>query len=130
MTLRQIYLGELDLRLHGPSEGSIEDIDRRAFAVSGLPFDEGTCAAASFGHLFAGYDGGYYGYLWSQVWGADLFSRFEREGIVSSSVGASFRREILEPGWSRPVMDSLIAFLGRQPGRRAFLRQFDELQTQ
>jgi Zn-dependent oligopeptidase len=121
-TLRQIYLARLDLELHGPTESrDLEALDRAACAVGLLPYHEGTCRPTSFGHLFGGYDAGYYGYLWSKVYGDDMYSRFAAAGITDPVVGAAYRREILEPGWSRPVSHGLRAFLGRQAKDDAFL---------
>lgn len=121
-TLRQMTFGSFDLELHGPGDGKqLDQILRRATEVSLFPFHEGTFFPASFGHLMAGYDAGYYGYLWSEVFGDDMFSRFETEGYTSPEVGRSYRREILETGGTRDGMDSLRAFLGREPDNRAFL---------
>jgi len=122
-TLRQCYLGIVDLDLHGSAEHpDIAAIDRAAFAAWGLPYHEGTLYVCQFGHLMGGYDAGYYGYLWSQVYGDDMFGRFAAEGVTSSLVGAAYRREILEPNGTRDGMEMLRAFLGRDPSPATFLR--------
>ncbi len=119
--LRQMTYGILDVHLHGPeSHKDMDRILRDATAVSILPFEEGTFFPASFGHMF-GYDAGYYGYLWSEVYGDDMFSRFENEGYTSPAVGADYRRIILEQGGSVDAMDMLREFLGREPNNEAFL---------
>jgi thimet oligopeptidase len=122
-TLRQAYFGTLDLAYHGQQEAhDVEGINRDAYAVTGLPFHEGTFFPASFGHLLGGYDAGYYGYLWSKVYGDDMFSRFEAEGVLSPKVGAAYRREILEPNGADDAAVLLRRFLGREPSNEAFLR--------
>jgi Zn-dependent oligopeptidase len=123
-TLRQIQFGVLDMELHGPGDDKdLDEIHRRAVAVSLLPHHEGTFFPASFGHLLSGYDAGYYGYLWSEVFGDDMFSRFEDEGITNDTVGRAYRREILERGGSVDADEMLRSFLGREPNNRAFLRK-------
>lgn len=77
---------------------------------------------ANFGHLMGGYDAGYYGYLWSRVYAQDLFTRFEKEGILSPKTGAAYRRLILEPGGLREPDELLQAFLGRPLDYEAFYR--------
>ncbi|MFO7547452.1 MAG: M3 family metallopeptidase [Acidimicrobiia bacterium] len=122
-TLRQMSFGVLDLALHGEeAELDLERVLIDATAVAMLPLHEGTFFPASFGHLMGGYDAGYYGYLWSEVYGDDMFSRFEEEGVTSPSVGAEYRRIILERGGTVDGADLLREFLGREPDDRAFLR--------
>lgn len=78
---------------------------------------------SSFGHLLGGYDAGYYGYLWAEVFGQDMFSRFAEEGVLSTEVGMAYRRKVLEPGGTKDAIDLLQDFLGRAPRSDAFLRK-------
>ncbi len=120
--LRQVSLGLLDMGLHDEAqERDLDEINRRSWSVIGLPFHEGTFYPGGFAHLFGGYDAGYYGYLWSKVYGDDMFGRFRAEGVTSPEVGAAYRREILESGGSRDAAEMLRAFLGREPSNETFL---------
>lgn len=122
-TLRQAYFGVIDLSLHDDSEDwDLEEIDRGAYDITGLPYPEGTFFLASFGHIMGGYDAGYYGYLWSKVFGDDMYSRFQDEGVLNESVGREYRRVILEQGGSKDADQLLQEFLGREPNNEAFLR--------
>jgi len=121
--MRQIMLASFDQAIH-----TAESVDTEAvFAqftkdLMTVPATPGTNMAASFGHLAGGYDAQYYGYMWSEVYSADMFkSRFEAEGIFSPAVGACYRNEILAPGGSRDATESLRAFLGRDPIQEPFL---------
>jgi Zn-dependent oligopeptidase len=120
--LRQAYYGNLDLQFHtsGP-EPDLHAIDRQLHAITQLEIHDDTFFAASFGHLMGGYDAGYYGYLWSMVYGDDMFSVFEAEGVLSPEIGRRYRKEILASGASRDAIDHLRAFLGREPSTDAFL---------
>jgi Zn-dependent oligopeptidase len=121
--LRQAYFGILDLMLHDDAETrDLDELDREAWEVNELPFPEGTFFLASFGHVMGGYDAGYYGYLWSKVFGDDMYSRFQAEGPLNPQVGMDYRRVILEQGGTKDADDLLIEFLGRPPNNEAFLR--------
>ena len=120
--LRQAYFGILDLLLHDDAEDrDLDALDRRAYEVNELPFPEGTFFLASFGHVMGGYDAGYYGYLWSKVFGDDMYSRFQAEGVLNPAVGRDYRQAILEQGGSKDADDLLTGFLGREPNNEAFL---------
>ncbi len=122
--LRQLKYGWLDQAIHAP--GPVKDLDqisREASDLSLLPIHEGTFDLASFGHLMAGYDAAYYSYMWAEVFGDDMFGRFEEEGVTNPAVGMAYRREVLEKGGSVDADQMLVGFLGREPDNGAFLRK-------
>jgi thimet oligopeptidase len=122
--LRQLQFGWIDQRIHQPGdEKDLDEALRDAAAISLLPHPEGTFSLASFGHLMGGYDSAYYGYMWSEVFGDDMFSIFEEKGATSPEVGMAYRREVLEKGGSLDAEEMLINFLGRTPDNSAFLRK-------
>ncbi|MDE2966609.1 MAG: Zn-dependent oligopeptidase [Chloroflexota bacterium] len=121
-TLRQVYFSRLDLAYHTDSGRSTDEIARELHPITGFSFPEDTHFQAGFGHLF-GYDAGYYGYLWSRVFGDDMFTRFEAPGASVSSVGAEYRQHILEPGGTADADQLIHRFLGREPNADAFLRE-------
>ena len=80
-TAMQAYYGQIDLAIHAePVTPDIDAAMRRTFEVTGLPYPEGTFFLSGFAHLLGGYDAGYYGYLWANVIGDDMFSRFSVGG--------------------------------------------------
>ncbi|HEX5671247.1 MAG TPA: M3 family metallopeptidase, partial [Acidimicrobiia bacterium] len=122
--LRQLQYGWWDQTMHGTDVAlDFDHILREGARLGLMPFHEGTFALASFGHLMGGYDAAYYGYMWSEVFGDDMFSRFEEEGVTNPAVGMAYRREVLERGGSVDADDMLTAFLGRDPDNTAFLRK-------
>ena len=122
-TMIQVFYGQLDLGIHdGRAEPDLDEALRLAYGHVGLPYPEGTFLLSGFAHTMGGYDAGYYGYLWSEVIGDDMFGRFQAEGVTSPAVGADYRREILEPNGSRPAAELVRAFLGRDPTPDAYFR--------
>ena len=121
--LRQVTYGMVDMYLHGPVRpDSLDEAMTKASELSLLPHAEDTFFLGSFGHLF-GYDAGYYGYLWAEVFGDDMFSRFETEGIDNPHVGMAYRKLVLEPNGSKDGRDLVRDFLGREPSSEPFLHK-------
>ena len=125
--LRQIFFARLDLAYHdaGASKADIQRQDALAeslHGITGFPFPAGTHFQAGFGHLF-GYDAGYYGYLWSQVFGDDMYGRFEGSPAIEAAAGLDYRRTILEAGGTLDGAELVRSFLGREPSSAAFLRE-------
>jgi hypothetical protein len=115
-------LGDLVLHASVPDDVSAA-FDKIVTEITGVPAVEGTHFVGSFDHLMGGYGAGYYAYLWSKVFAQDIYTVFKADGVISPRVGARYRKEILEVGSERPEMDSLRAFLGREPSEDAFMRE-------
>lgn len=78
---------------------------------------------ATFGHLMGGYDAGYYGYLYSEVYSMDMFYTIFKDNPMDGKRGRMYRHKVLEYGGSREEMDSLKDFLGREPNSEAFYQE-------
>ena len=78
---------------------------------------------ATFGHLIGGYDAGYYGYLSSQVYSADMFYSVFRKDPMDAKEGRRYRHTVLEKGGSQDEMQTLKEFLGREPTPEAFYKE-------
>ena len=123
MTVRQLYFAHLDQAYHAPGfDGDSTAATRELHEITSFPYTPDTHFQSGWGHLF-GYDARYYGYLWSRVFGDDMFTRFEAPGASVAGVGAEYRRHILEPGGTADADQLIHRFLGREPNADAFLRE-------
>jgi oligopeptidase A len=127
--LRQLEFALFDFRVHAefdPARGSrvLDVLEGVRKDVSLIEHPDYNRLPHSFSHIFAGgYAAGYYSYKWAEVLAADAFSAFEEAGIFDKQTALRFRREILEIGGSRDIMDAYVAFRGRKPTLDALLRQ-------
>ena len=120
---RQVFLATFDQTLHtsGP-QVDVDAIDQQLFdQILGMQPVKEAHFAANFGHLMGGYDAGYYGYLWAEVFADDLFTRFKQEGVLNSELGRKYREIILARGREQEPGELLREFLGREPNNEAFL---------
>ncbi len=123
--MQQLYYGLIDFTFEDKYD-SIKSMDLTSVSkslqrITQVPFLDGTHLIASFGHLNS-YGANYYGYLWSLVFAQDIFSVFEKNGVMDAKTGERYRKEILEVAASEDEMDMLRNFLGREPNSEAFMK--------
>jgi oligopeptidase A len=127
--LRQLELGLFDFRVHAEYSPDapvpvLQTLAEVRDEVALVKHPDINRLPHAFSHIFAGgYAAGYYSYKWAEVLAADAFSAFEEAGIFDAATALRFRREILEVGGSRDIMEAYKAFRGREPTIDALLRQ-------
>jgi len=126
---RQIFFAALSLAYYNRDP---KEIDTTALAKElnaiyyPVPWYDGTHFQCNFGHL-NGYSAVYYTYMWSLVIAKDLFTPFQKKGVILDPVQArKYRRLILEPGSAKPAAAMVREYLGRPPRFDAFRRWLDE----
>lgn len=130
--MRQLSLSKMDLELHMHFDPSMQDLDRFIETVT-KPYTlnfktKPKSIIRQFLHLFSdphGYAAGYYSYKWSEVLDADVFSRFQKEGIFNQKLGVELRHTILSQGNSKTPHALYMAFMGREPQLEPLLKRFN-----
>lgn len=123
--VRQMFLSLFDLKIHLKNQKrKLNEIYRSMIKkMMGFDLPRNQLMPAGFGHIGGGgYAAGYYSYIWAEIYAADLFTRFKKEGLLNPKTGMDYRKWILEEGASMEEMDLIKGFLGRAPNNRAFLK--------
>ncbi|GAB2960875.1 oligopeptidase A [Hymenobacter coalescens] len=123
---QQILYGTLDMTLHDKfdpngTETTTDVLKRLQNQITPFAYLEGTNMQAAFGHL-TGYGAGYYGYMWSKVYAEDMFSVFEKNGIMDQKTGLRYRDLVLAKGGTDDEYNLVKSFLGREPNQEAFFK--------
>lgn len=122
---RQVALGLIALDCFDSDvQEDIDTIVQKRFeeCTPQIAFDVDTHFQCNFGHLH-GYGAKYYGYLWSNVFAADVFEQIKKEGLLNSQAGKRYETCILGKGGSKDPNILLYDYLGRKPEQDAFLRR-------
>ncbi|KAF9877612.1 putative peptidase family M3 [Colletotrichum karsti] len=132
--LNQLCICKFDMAVHSPeSHTVIENMNVSAtynrirceiYPAEGPEAvgenDEWGHGYVNFGHLVGDYDAGYYSYLFSKVYSADMFHTVFKADPMNSEEGRRYRYAVLEKGGSQDEMKTLQEFLGREPKSDAF----------
>jgi thimet oligopeptidase len=120
-TLTQVMYASYSLNTHDLRAADL-DLDvllREGYdRFSRYEFVDGNRMYAAFTHL-VGYTSSYYTYLYDKVMALEFFAEFDLKDLVSGPTAMRYRREVLEPGGSRPARELVQAFLGREVSMQA-----------
>lgn len=128
--MRQVHYQAMSFYLHD-GRAAKDDFDLFATAkdlqakYSPYPYAEGTHVYASFGHL-NGYSAIYYTYQWSLALAKDMFTRFEKNGLMDGQTARAYADEVLVPGGSKPAAELVKSFLGRPYNLDAYKKWLQE----
>jgi Zn-dependent oligopeptidase len=112
---RQLLFAKMDIMLHTNYSGDdLNEVYRTIHyqIMKFAPFDNCN-SLASFGHIMGGYDAGYYGYMWSEMYSSLLFTKFKSVGVMNTDLGSRLRKYILAPGGTQDSDISMSNFLNR-----------------
>lgn len=140
--LRQLQLGTFDMEIHTETNKNFQDSNDFDISklwnnlrtnISLLSCGEGsqytpTKGYNSFGHIMSSaYSAGYYGYLWAEVYAADMYySQFAPAGtdlIEIGKIGNRYRDTVLGRSGVYGVTSSVTEFLQRPANNKAFLQE-------
>lgn len=126
--IRQLIFSLYDMKLHSGVQTDDADKVFKDIQSELSPLIHGDgCMPANFGHLMGGYESGYYGYLWSEVYAAEVFQFFKQSGnIFNKDIGLHYRRSILEKGGTETGFHMMEQLLGRKPNSDAFMKAFQQ----
>ncbi len=118
-TLTQVMYATYSMETHDLRAASL-DLDtllRDGYdRFSRYEFVDGNRMYAAFNHLI-GYTSNYYTYLYDKVIALEFFRQFAQadgKDMLNGATGARYRREVLEPGGSKPARALVKAFLGHE----------------
>ncbi|TMP26150.1 dipeptidyl carboxypeptidase II [Pseudoalteromonas rubra] len=129
-TLEYVAAALLDMEWHAlAADAPLQDLvefEQAALTKHGVNIDyvPPRYKSAYFAHsMGGGYSAGYYAYMWSEILAADAFAYVQSQGGLNRKIGTHYRKNILEVGNSRDLMESYKAFRGTEPTTEALLKR-------
>ncbi|HEU5166636.1 MAG TPA: M3 family metallopeptidase [Chitinophagaceae bacterium] len=123
--MMEIYFSFIDLTFYDKYDSikskTLDEVTKQLYVDLQVPFQLIDHVELNFHHLAenASY---YYNYLWSNVYAKDLFSVFQKNGVMDTKTGIRYRKEILEKAGTVDEMQAIKKFLGREANSDAYMR--------
>ena len=112
----------LDYHTLPPASLDFDAVYQKDFArFNSTAFVPGDRFWASFTHL-NGYSSNYYTYVLDKVIALDFFAQFDSKDLLGGPAGMRYRSTVLAPGATKPAMQLVRDFLGREMNLAAYRR--------
>ncbi len=124
-TIAQILYAMVSLEYFGEQQPQDTSAVWKKYSERLMPYsvyDNDSHTECSFGHL-VGYGAKYYGYMWSDVLGQDIFAEIKKYGLLNPVIGQKYKDCIIGKGGSKDPNELLVDFLGREPNSNAFFKK-------
>lgn len=111
-----VSMALFDLELHSsPSDGkSVQERLLECRERCGCwPLASFEKPAHAFDYLVAGYEAGYYSYVWGEAYAIDIFTHFEKWGLLDNRAGKRFRAAFANWANAKTIPEGCEDFLGR-----------------
>jgi len=123
-TLTQVMYATYSMETHdrAASELDLDGLLKEGYdRFSRYEFVDGNRMYAAFTHL-VGYTSNYYTYLYDKVMALEFFEEFAKadaKNLFDAKTAMRYRRQVLEPGGSKPARELVKDFLGREVSMEA-----------
>ena len=123
-TLTQVMYATYSMETHdrAASELDLDALLKEGYdRFSRYEFVDGNRMYAAFTHL-VGYTSNYYTYLYDKVMALEFFEEFAKadaKNLFDAKTAMRYRRQVLEPGGSKPARELVKDFLGREVSMEA-----------
>ncbi|WP_431481678.1 M3 family metallopeptidase [Pseudomonas thivervalensis] len=104
-------------RSHDDGRTAQQVFDHVSVQIGHLPVSANERWPNGLDYLVTGYGAGIYAYAWSKELARNVFQKFERDGLFNPATGRALREMIFGPGDSRPLAESIQAFLAHDDHR-------------
>ncbi len=122
---RQLSLGMISLDMFDGKFPKDTTACMKKYALMMAPhiqYDDTSHSQCAFGHL-VGYGPSYYGYMWTDVRGTDVFEQIKKEGLLNPQAGKRYVDCIIGRGGSVDGNTMIKDFLGREATYDAFYKK-------
>lgn len=130
--MRQIFYGLVDIKIHSHDINTLDTIDSEQIynesyqSIMSQTRPENTNGFSYFTHLIGGYESGYYSYLRSKAYSANLYYAKFKNNELDRDIGIQYKNKILQNGSIESELTIMENFLQEKLNDNYFLNEIED----